>query len=43
LVLFLMYNRFSIFGGDDDSGDWVIFRRSALSVEASEKSTLRFF
>jgi hypothetical protein len=21
LVLFLMYNRFSIFGGDDDSGD----------------------
>lgn len=22
LILFLLYNRISIFGGDDDSGDW---------------------
>lgn len=24
LILFLLYNRFSIFGGDDDSGDWKV-------------------
>lgn len=25
LILFLLYNRISIFGGDDDSGDWNLF------------------